>query len=734
MDGTVIKPLSFRKRLKASWLGRNIAPLLTLAFIVAAMATYINMTHKASPLGPNPAKVWNLLLVNLGLLLALAAVIGRRVIFLGKALKRGIVGSRLQRRVIGTFSLVVILPTLLVSIFSIFFFSLGIQAWFNERVKMAVAESLAVAEAYLSEHKENIRTEAMAMANDIAPAVGMAFSNPVEFNRLVSAQASVRSISEVIVFQHNRIIAQGRFTFAAAFESLPLDAVERARDGEVVLLGDTDNDSDKVRALVGIPGVEDTYLLIGRLIDAKVLSHMTKTQGAVSQYNDLQANLERLQLTFSLVFLSFALLLLLTSIWYGMQFAMRLVTPISRLVAAAERVKSGDYDTRVELSGEEDEIDTLSRTFNRMTEQLAAQRTQLIEANRRLDERRRFTEVVLSGVSAGVIALDREQHITLANRSAEAVMKNGDSIVGRPVAEVLPGIQELLSQVLAKPEALAQGTLHIGTGDKALTLHVRVSSEMLEGAIAGFIVTFDDITMLIAAQRHAAWSDVARRVAHEIKNPLTPIALAAERIKRKYAKFIEADEAETFARYTDTIARHVGDIGRMVDEFVSFARMPNPVFKEEDLGGIIKKVVFSEQVAHPNIRYEMQLPEQSITFLCDERQMTQVLGNLLKNAAESIDGQAEPDTVGVVSARLEYKNSNIIIEIADNGPGFPPDKLECVLEPYFTTRVKGTGLGLAIARKIVEDHKGEMRLSNNPSGGAIVTLSFLQQCDIKAAP
>ncbi len=719
----------FRHQIKRSWLGRNFAVLLMLAFIVVAMATYISMTHKASPLGPNPTTVWGLLLVNLGLLGALSAIIGRRIVFLWKAIRRGIAGSRLQRRVIATFSIIVILPTLLVTIFSIVFFSLGVQAWFNDRVKTAVTESLAVAEAYLSEHKENIRAESLSMASEIGRAASLALSDPVEFNRFVSAQASVRSLSEVIVFQHNRIIAQGRFTFAAAFESLPLASVERARNGEVVLL---ENDDDKIRALTELPGMDDTFLLIGRLIDAQVLSHMEKTQGAVYQYKNLQGNLKRLQITFSLLFVSFTMLLLLAAIWHGMQFAMRLVTPISRLVVAAGRIKSGDYDVRVDVGDEDDEISSLSRAFNRMGEQLSVQRTQLIEVNRRLDDRRRFTEAVLEGVSAGVMALNKEGEITLANRSAEAVLKkNGvENLHGVHADNLLPGIAVLLAQANADHGASARGTLTIGTGERARTLHANVSAENGAEGVQGYIVTFDDITLLVSAQRHAAWSDVARRVAHEIKNPLTPIALAAERLKRKYLKFIDPEEAETFSRYTDTIGKHVSDIGRMVDEFVSFARMPNPVFKEEDLASIIRKVAFSEQVAHSTISYEMDLPPRAVPLSCDERQLTQVLTNLLKNAAEALEAQVREHENPRIHIKLALARGGIELIVRDNGPGFPPDQIDRLMEPYVTTRAKGSGLGLAIARKIVEDHNGEITISNQSIGGAEVRLFFLPQSDI----
>jgi two-component system nitrogen regulation sensor histidine kinase NtrY len=514
---------------------------------------------------------------------------------------------------------------------------------------------------------------------------------------------------------------------------MPPSALERAKRGEVVLMT---AEHDKVRALVRLDTLNDTYLLVGRLIDSKVLEHMASAQGAVSEYNGLKAQLDRLQVMFSIVFVTLALLLLLAAVWYGMRFAARLTTPISNLVLAAERVRGGDFSARVDDAAYKDEIGTLSRSFNRMTEQLSAQRTELMDANRRLDERRRFSEAVLSGVSAGVIALDRNKHITLSNRSAATILNKIDQPVApeTSIESVLPGIGELLVQAEQLPGEMAQNTLTLNKNGKTITLHVRVTVEQFDAEIEGFIVTFDDITLLVAAQRNAAWADVARRVAHEIKNPLTPIQLAAERLKRKYLKFI-VDDQESFIKYTDTIAKHVGDIGRMVEEFVSFARMPQPKFSDEDIGGIIRKAVFSAQVANPAIAYKLDIPAQPFMFYCDERQITQIMTNLLKNAAEAIEAKNTSPAKGEGAIRVQLSCHDELLEITieDNGIGLPAVEPQQLLEPYVTTRTKGTGLGLAIVKKIVEDHKGRISLENIPGGGARVVLSFLQHCDINAA-
>lgn len=717
-----------------AWLRNNLALLLTLTAFGSALITYYVITGGNAPLGMKPGRIFYYLSINLGLLALLVAVIGFRVYRLWRNLRAGSAGSKLQKRILILFSIVTIVPTLIVSIFATLFFNLGIQTWFNERVQTTVNESLVVAEAYLSEHKENIRGDAIAMAADLSQAAGLAFTDPQEFNRQVETQSTLRLLTEAMVLQGNHIVAQGRLSFALAFEHISQDLLDRADRGEVVILT---TDEDKVRALIKLEGLPHGYLLVGRLIDSKVIAHMQHTQGAVNAYNTLRSHLSHLQFAFSLVFITLSLLLLMASIWYGMIFAARLTTPISNLVSAAERVRGGDFGARVEVVRQKDELGMLSRAFNRMTEQLEAQRHELIEANRRLDERRRFSEAVLAGVSAGVIALDRNKEITLFSRSATAILGNIDQQIssGMLITQALPGIEETLLQAEHVPGEVAQHTLTLTKNGKTVTLHLRVSVEHLDAAIEGFIVTFDDITPLIAAQRNAAWADVARRVAHEIKNPLTPIQLAAERIKRKYLKFITEDQ-DTFIKYTDTISKHVADIGRMVEEFVSFARMPTPKFANEDIGAIVKKAVFSAQVSHPSIEYELEMSAQDINLYCDERQISQVLTNILKNAAESIEArhaQADGAAAGRIHVSLACADGAVDITIEDNGVGFPPGQVQQMLEPYVTTRSKGTGLGLSIVKKIVEDHKGRIILENNERGGARVLLSFLQQCDINAA-
>lgn len=712
-------------RFLQSWLGRNVAQVLIAAAFISTMLTYTALTGNAR-FASTPFKIGTLLWVNLGLFVIMSVVVLRRIVVMWWALKRGAAGSRLQTRIVTLFSIVTIAPTLVVSIFSALFFNLGVQAWFNDRIKTALFESQAVAESYLHEHMENIRGDAVAMASDLNRDLASAVVNPTELNRLVSAQADLRSLAEVLVFRKNHILAQGRLSFSLAFEQLPPEVIDRAAQGGVVIMTPED---DKVRALIKLESIPDAFLLIGRLVDSRVINHMEKTQGAVNEYRTLKDQIGLLQTTFTVVFVALSLLLLLASVWYGMVLAGSLIKPVTNLALAAERVRAGDFSAKVEVGEGKDELATLARAFNRMTDQLQSQRDELIQANRRLDERRRFTETVVSGVSAGVVALDADKRVSLYNRTAAGILLTDpdENLNGCNINEILPGLAEDVAKAEQTPGEVLQSTIGLERGGKMLTLHVRISVEHLAGVIEGFVITFDDITVLVAAQRNAAWADVARRIAHEIKNPLTPIQLAAERLKRKYLKFIEPAESENFVKYTDTIARHVGDIGKMVEEFVSFARMPTPVFKEQDILPLLRAAIFSEQCAHPAIKYVPLLPEGGCTMKCDERQLSQMLTNLLKNAAEAIEGTQQElggRERGRIQLRLSEESSAITLEITDNGPGFPSGPAQKMLEPYVTTRTKGTGLGLAIVRKIVEDHKGQIFLDNSSDGGAKVTLSF----------
>ena len=538
--------------------------------------------------------------------------------------------------------------------------------------------------------------------------------NPQHLEQVVSAQAALRGLTEAVVFDRaGNILARSSLSFTLGFEPVPDDALHLADTGDVAIM--TNDSDDRVRALVRLNQFGDVYLFVGRFIEPRVLNHMEETQRAATQYEQMEGQRSGFQITFALIFMMVAMLFLVAAVAIGMHFATQFAVPISRLIAAAEQVRGGDLAARVPEGEKDDELVSLSRAFNRMTYQIESQQRELKEANRQLDDRRRFTETVLTGVSAGVIGLDRLGRINLPNRSASLLLGvDLEQAIGQDLAEIASDMAGLLGEAERRPDRLAQSQVQLVRGNSTRTLLVRIAAEHNGGDISGFVVTFDDITELLSAQRKAAWADIARRIAHEIKNPLTPIQLAAERLRRRYLKEIKSD-AETFTVCTDTIIRHVGDIGRMIDEFSSFARMPAPVLKPENLVELVHQAVFLQRTAHPEIAFETDFPAHLITVRCDARLVGQALINIVKNAIESIEariaeeGDGEP---GRIRVSVAEQSGQAAVVVEDNGKGLPQQGRERLTEPYVTTRAKGTGLGLAIVKKIMEDHQGELVLED----------------------
>ncbi len=698
-----------------------------LASVASALATYAALTR--SPFfGNDPTTIMILCLLDLGFLIALGTIVTQRILSIWMRRRRNQVGSRLHIRMVSVFITMAVAPAVLVAMFAAIFFYFGVEGWFSSHVRTSLNESLEVAQAYLEEHKQGLRGDILAMANDLNREAVVLSADPVRFAQAVSAQAYLRNLTEVIVFDGSgKILARSGLSFALSFEPITDNMRQHAAKGDVVLIV-SDND-DRVRALTRLDNFVDTYLFVGRPVEPKVLAHMETTQKAVSEYKQLEGRRFGLQVTISLIFIVVALLLLLAAVWFGLNFATRLVRPVSDLINAADRVRGGDLTARVPTAEKEgdDELDLLGRAFNRMTSQLENQRGELIEANRQLDLRRRFTEAVLSGVSAGIVGLDPEYKINLMNASAVWFFGVGAdaSYNGEPLRTLAPEFQAILD-TMPRGSRFSDGQVEIRRpGQPGRTLLVRVSSELVGSEVKGYVVTFDDVSDLISAQRNAAWADVARRIAHEIKNPLTPISLSAERLRRKYAHEIKTDP-EVFLTCTDTIVRHVDDIGRMVDEFSAFARMPAPQIKEHEIREICRQTVFLQSSGRVDIRFIQDMPPQPCLAECDARQLSQALTNLLKNAAEAIDARPAPlvGTLfpGEIRIRLSQTADRISLSVEDNGKGLPLEERNTLTEPYVTTRAKGTGLGLAIVKKIMEDHHGELALADRPGGGAIVSL------------
>jgi two-component system nitrogen regulation sensor histidine kinase NtrY len=725
-----------RGRLPVFTSTRYLAGFLIAAAIVSGMATYAAL-NEMPPLGNDPATVIWLLNIDLIILLLLVGVIARRIAALWSGRKRGLAGSHLHVRLVYTFSILAAAPAIIMTVFAAFFFHFGVQTWFSERVETAINESQAVAEAYLEEHKQVIRADTLAMANDLDRAAPYLIANEEGFGKLIQTQSLLRNLSEAVVFDTSgRVLARSGLTFMLEFEEVPQQALKQASEGEVVIM--TGGNDDRVRALVKLGNLVDTYLYVGRMVDSKVLSHVDATRRASKDYADLENRYSDLQVSVTLIFVVVGLLLMLVAIWFGLILARQLVSPISILIRTADRVRAGDLAARVPEEKTLQEFDYLAKSFNRMTKQIQEQQNELIEANRQLDRRRRFTEAVLEGVSSGVIGLDNKGGVTVTNNSAVHLLglKEKD-IVGTRIEQIMPEVSSLLKQAHARPKKITQGEIPVFLpegGRRALL--VRIAIELIGDEDIGAILTFDDITELQSAQRKAAWADVARRIAHEIKNPLTPIQLSAERLRRKYLSQIKEDP-ETFSQCTDTIIKHVADIGHMVNEFSSFARMPEPVLKWASLPTHVEEALFLHIQAHPEISFTFRNKQEAGTQAhFDPQQVRQALNNLLQNAIDSIESRENKEEAGQVNILLtSHDQDEIAVVITDNGIGLPKNETpERLTEPYVTHKHKGTGLGLAIVKKIMEDHGGKLVLGVpawlkkaedwQDLGGATVALVF----------
>ncbi len=700
-----------------------IAAGLIVALIISVIATYA-VFRQITPTNNNADTVIWLLNVNLSILLMLSVILVRRIVALWSGRKRGLAGSHLHVRLVYTFSILAAAPAIIMTIFSAFFFQYGLQSWFSERIQSAVNNSSAVAQAYLEEHKQSIAADARIMANNIDNAAPVLLRQSMDnFETFVRQQSFTYDLPEAIIFDtQGNIFARSGLTFSLEFQSVPTFALRSAMQDEIVIL--TSPDGERVRALIKLRGEDERFLYVGRMIDPEVLAYLSATQTASEDYKNLKAKSGKLQISFIMVFVVIGLLLLMIAVWLGLILARQLIEPISSMIRATDQLRSGDYAARMPVMGKLEEFDLLAQAFNRMTEQIQSQQGELLQANRQLNERRRLIENVLKGVSSGVLRVDVQGIVRVSNDAARILLcaeeKADGILVGHALDLVLPGGQEALKQAQEQPGKIHKQEFtvpHTEKGQRTYSVRIAVDGAEAEGQEAGAIVTIEDITDLQKAQKTAAWADVARRIAHEIKNPLTPIQLSAERLKKKYAGQIKT-QPEIFEQCTETIVKHVEDIGRMVSEFSNFARMPEPNFKPGHLDKIIEETLTLQKQAHPKIDYSFICTKTDLKRLkmaFDHQQMRQVFNNLLQNAADSVQEGLESDKSsrkGMVSITvIDDKATGLHIVVNDNGPGFPegyhPTQL---LEPYTTHKVKGTGLGLAIVKKILDDHKIELSM------------------------
>jgi two-component system nitrogen regulation sensor histidine kinase NtrY len=716
-----------------NWIGLSTNERVLAAILMALGAACGVATYYAY------FKTWNiqlrtdrsgafLLYADMAITLALGAIIARRLILLWRSQRRGQTGARLHARLVLLFAVIAVIPTVVVSIFSTAFLSHGLDVWFSQRLQDAMEGSVHVTQTYDNEQGREIAANLTEIREALRES-GIVGTGD-QLSNFLSYQRWSRNLAETsLITRFGQMVATGRGALTVPQQvKLPASAFEDADLGKIMVR----KDANGFVGLLALGPGADLYLYILRTPDPGIISAIEKNESAVALYRQIEDARTNLQITVGLIFAVLALLVLMASVWVAIVYATQLVRPISRLASAAEQIGAGDLSARVKTGVAEDDLSALSRTFNVMAIQLQSQQHALIAANRQSDERRRFTELVLSGVSAGVIGLSDDGTINLPNRPASELLGvNLQDLIGQPLAAISPDMAEIVEKARSRISGTADGQILFSHGTVTRTFHVRVVSEAEEEGRTKLVITFDDVSELLSAQRKAAWSDIARRIAHEIKNPLTPIQLSAERLKRKYLRQITEDP-DTFTACTDTIVRQVGDIGRMVDEFSAFARMPAPVLRPEDASELAKQAAFLQQNAHPTIHYTLDIPDTPVELICDASQFNRAIINLMKNAAESITDRLEEQatrgdsdlTPGEIHLWMKPTEDRLLIGIDDNGRGLPEHNRDRLTEPYVTTRSKGTGLGLAIVKKILEDHGGTLSLSDRQGGGAAVLMTF----------
>lgn len=706
------------------------AAAYVIAFLITAAAIWLVAVAPGGSGSPEEGgaravaghAVLYILIGNLLLIAGLAAVVGRRVLLVVR--NRRDAGARLHLRFVTLFSLVAVVPAILIALVFGVLVNRGVDQWFSQNVQAAVENGANIGRAYVRDVSQQVESDLEVIANELAaPEARARFPYRIEFSELLAQIADLFGYPALYILDgQGQVLAQGELSGAPPYLAPSQQDLELAAQGETAPINVTEN-PDTIRTLYPLPEYGDAYLYLVRPMQPGLIAQMRKGEESIIAYREAEESRARIQTAFALSYLETALLVLVGAVWLGMSAAGAISAPIGRLVKAADRVAGGDLTARVNSEGDPGEIVVLSQAFNRMTEDLQAQQAALKAASEEAQGRSRFIETVLSGVSAGVIGLDRQGRVSAVNDSAVQLLGiDAPTVHGKPLASISPELSDLVKRA----EAHIEEDIDVTRDGETRRLRVRI-----EGGLGGeMVLTFDDITRLVTAQRNAAWRDVARRIAHEIKNPLTPIQLSAERLRRKYRSQV-VDDVEVFDRCTETIIRQVGDIGRMVDEFSSFARMPAPRFTTENPAELLREAVFAQRVAAPDILVELSDPLPRAPLQGDGRMIGQALTNILKNAGESVAARRERDprpaddkTPGVI-ARLEIENEFATFIIEDDGVGLPAKDRDRLTEPYVTTRDKGTGLGLAIVKRICEDHGGELKLADaDQLGGARVCLIF----------
>src|SRR3954471_10073958 len=694
-------------------LRKLVAPFAVGIALLSALMTFMVLSG-LTPIEPTEHVVYSFLLINAATILLLVGIIVREIWQVVQARRRGRAAARLHIQIVSLFSVIAVLPAVLVAIIANVTLDRGLDRLFSGPTREVIQNSLIVARAYTYEHAQLIRGDILGMAKDLGnPAQRILFDQDRRsFRELLTANAASRNLpGAMLLDKDGRILETAQTGIREQFTTPAPEFLTNVEENEPQIA--VFPEANYVAAVIRLRTFENTFLYVARLLDPRVVAQLKQTEASVAEYAQIESRRLGIQVAFALMFAVIALTILMASVLIGLNFANWLVAPIRNLMSAANIVSTGDLHVQVPVHKSEGDLAQLGQTFNKMTQELRTQRDELVSASDLIDSRRRFIEAVLSSASAGIIGVDASGSVGILNRSAEKLIGHAESeTLDHPLSDVLPELDDMMKTAREGTQRLVQGQITINRDGHERNLSVRVSAEQTSQSRDSYIITLDDITELVSAQRTSAWADVARRIAHEIKNPLTPIQLSAERIRRKFGKVIVDDKA-IFEQCTDTIVRQVDDIRRMVDEFSRFARMPKPVIEGEDVADTVRQAVFLMRVGHPDLDISAEIRDEPLRARFDRRLISQALTNIIKNATEAIEA-VPPEELGkgridVVAAR---EDDDIVIDVIDNGIGLPKVARARLLEPYVTTREKGTGLGLAIVGRVLEDHGGRIELND----------------------
>ncbi|AYD01369.1 PAS domain-containing sensor histidine kinase [Neorhizobium sp. NCHU2750] len=714
--------------------------LLAGGALVCAISTLLVLLG-LTPIAPTGNVVIASAVINSLFIIGLMYLIGREVTRLLRARNRGRAAARLHVRIVVLFSIVAITPAVLVAIFASLTLNVGLDRWFSLRTQSIVQSSQDVAQAYMMENASYLQGQTVSMSNDLERNRAMFYLDRTGFLDLMTRQARGRGMLGAFLVQENgQAIAQADIKTERPLPAIPADALKSAAAGQPTLI--PPGVTNLVGAVLKTDAISGTFLYTIRAVDPKVMSAMRLMEENTAEYKAMEAGRMSLQLAFAVLYLGFALIVLLAAIWAAIAVADRIVRPIRLLISAADSVGSGNLNVVVPVRAADGDVGSLARTFNKMISEIRTQQDEILVAKDEVDDRRRFIEAVLSGVTAAVIGVD-DRHISIVNPSAEHMLGvSAEDLIGKSLEDVAPEIDHVLTEATSRSRGDFRKEVNLMRGGKERTLSVQVTREEHRTSSDSYVITLDDITDLVIAQRSTAWADVARRIAHEIKNPLTPIQLSAERLKRRYGKQIDENDRAVFDQCTDTIVRQVGDIGRMVDEFSSFARMPKPSKEIADLRSVLRDSIFLREMGTTHVDFIRELGDAPLNGLFDARMLGQAFGNLVKNAVEAIEmvpaGEERDGQKVWVRSSFDAAKDVFVVDVIDNGVGLPKENRHRILEPYMTMREKGTGLGLAIVKKIIEEHGGQLELHDAPADfdhgkGAMIRV-LLPHVEAASAP